>query len=159
MTMPGSEGHRPSRGTEGAEAPGPETPGDRSAITGEAPPGRSGTEPVEQSGDGPEEADLSSSELDREHAERLRRAVSSRSDRRIRARERPDESIWAFLGTFGIVGWTVAVPALAGLAFGAFLDRTTDSERSFTITFLVLGVSVGCLSAWYWVRRESSRDR
>lgn len=115
--------------------------------------------PSGEHGGGEGEATLSSSELDREHAETLRSTVSSKSDRRIRARERPNESIWAFMGTFGIVGWTVAVPALAGLAFGAFLDRTTDSERSFTITFLVLGVTVGCVSAWYWIRRESSRDR
>ena len=97
-------------------------------------------------------------ELDRERAESLRRVVSSKSERRIRSREQPHDSIWAFVGTFGIVGWSVALPTIAGLALGVYLDGRIDSERSFTITFLVLGVSVGCATAWYWIRRESSGD-
>lgn len=74
-------------------------------------------------------------------------------------REGPNESIWAFMGTFGLVGWTVAIPTLAGLALGVFLDNRTESERSFTIMFLVLGIALGCATAWYWIRRESSGDR
>lgn len=63
------------------------------------------------------------------------------------------------MGTFGLVGWTVAIPTLAGLALGVFLDNRTESERSFTIMFLVLGIALGCATAWYWIRRESSGDR
>lgn len=90
--------------------------------------------------------------------EEFRRIVVGKSQRRDRARRRDDESIWAYLGTFGLVGWTVAVPTLLGLALGLFLDgRYSDpAGRSYTITFLVLGVAVGCGLAWYWVRRESS---
>lgn len=115
--------------------------------------------PASEEGSEEGEEALGSAELDREHTEALRRVVSAKSERRIRARERPNESIWAFMGTFGLVGWTVAVPTLAGLAFGVFLDNRTDSERSFAITFLVLGVAVGGATAWYWIRRESSGDQ
>ena len=63
------------------------------------------------------------------------------------------------MGTFGLVGWTVAIPTLAGLALGVFLDNRTESERSVTIMFLVLVIALGCATAWYWIRRESSGDR
>ena len=89
------------------------------------------------------------------HATSLRRTVLRKSVRRERARRRGDESIWAWLGTFGLVGWTVMVPTLLGLAFGAFLDGRIDSTVSFTITFLVVGVGIGVSMAWYWIRRES----
>jgi ATP synthase protein I len=59
------------------------------------------------------------------------------------------------MGMFGLVGWTVAVPTLLGLAFGAFLDGRIDSSVSFTITFLVVGAAIGASMAWYWIRRES----
>jgi ATP synthase protein I len=77
--------------------------------------------------------------------EEFERIVVGKSVRRDTARRRHDESIWSYLGTFGLVGWTVALPTLLGLALGLFLDRT----------FLVLGVTVGCGLAWYWVRKES----
>ena len=115
--------------------------------------------PSSEEGSEEGEEALGSAELDHQRAETLRRVVSAKSERRIRSRERPNESIWAFMGTFGLVGWTVAVPTLAGLALGVFLDNRTDSERSFAITFLILGVAVGGATAWYWIRRESSGDR
>ena len=94
-------------------------------------------------------------ELDRQRSHELRRIILRKSVRRERARRHRRESIWSYLGTYGLVGWTVAVPTLLGLAFGLYLDRRVDSQRSFTITFLVLGLCVGCAMAWYWVRRES----
>lgn len=89
--------------------------------------------------------------------EEFRRIVVGKSQRRTRARSRDDASIWSYLGTFGLVGWTVAVPTLLGLALGLFLDQrfSDPAGRSYTITFLVLGAAVGCGLAWSWVRRES----
>lgn len=97
-------------------------------------------------------------ELGKAHAEELRRIVLRKSVRRERARRRGDDSILAWLGTFGMVGWTVVVPTLAGLAFGIFLDARLDASVSFTITFLLLGAAAGVSMAWYWVRQESQED-
>lgn len=94
-------------------------------------------------------------EAEKAHAEQLRRIVLRKSVRRERARRERDQSIWAWLGTFGLVGWTVAVPTLLGLALGRFLDNRVAGPISFTITFLVVGVAVGIMMAWRWVRNES----
>lgn len=92
---------------------------------------------------------------DRARAEALRRIVLRKTARRERARQRGDESPWAWLGTFGLVGWTVVVPTLLGVAAGVYVDNRVDSRISFTITFLILGAATGLTMAWYWVRRES----
>jgi ATP synthase protein I len=97
-------------------------------------------------------------EAELRRAEELRRVVLHKSLRRERARHRHDESVWAWLGTFGLVGWTVAVPTLLGLALGRFVDDRVETSLSFTITFLVAGAAVGVSMAWYWVRRESEGD-
>ena len=96
-----------------------------------------------------------SGDVARERADELRRIVLHKSVRRARARRHGHDNVWSWMGMFGLVGWTVAVPTLLGLAFGAFLDGRIDSSVSFTITFLVVGAAVGASMAWYWIKRES----
>lgn len=99
--------------------------------------------------------DARSDDPDEERAEALRRAVLHKSMRRQRARQRSDESIWSWMASFGLVGWTVVVPTVVGLAIGRFIDGRTDSTISFTITLLLVGAVVGVAVAWHWVRTES----
>lgn len=95
---------------------------------------------------------------DQIRARSMQRTVLRKSLRRRRARLENEDSVWVWLGTFGLVGWTVMVPTMAGLAFGIFLDNRVDASVSFTITFLIVGVAVGASMAWYWVRQESERQ-
>ncbi len=81
--------------------------------------------------------------------------VGEKSDRRSKARSEKKRGIWFGLGMFGLVGWSVTVPALLLLAVGIWIDRTWDSGYSWTLMLLVLGVGLGCLNAWYWVKKES----
>ena len=103
------------------------------------------------------EDELTAEALDRARSRALRRAVLRKTLRHERAQRRREQSVWSFLGTFGLIGWTVALPTLAGLVFGLFLDDITDTDRSFAITFLVVGAAVGCFAAWYWIKQESRR--
>jgi ATP synthase protein I len=59
---------------------------------------------------------------------------------------------------FGLVGWAVALPTVAGVALGVWLDHRFPSRASWTLTFLLVGVLLGSLNAWFWVQRESRRD-
>jgi ATP synthase protein I len=95
---------------------------------------------------------------ERTRAEALRGIALHKSQRRERARRRGTDNVWSWMGMFGLVGWTVAVPTLLGLALGLFIDNRVESSVSFTITFLVVGVAVGAAMAWYWVRQESRGD-
>ena len=88
------------------------------------------------------------------HDEEFRQAVRDKADRKQRARERQDD-VWFWLGMFGLVGWSVAVPMVIGVAVGMWLDGHTDAPFSWTLTLLAVGLAVGCGVAWYWVRQES----
>lgn len=90
--------------------------------------------------------------------ERLPKAVEKKVRRRLKARQEERRSLWFGLGMFGLVGWAVAVPTLLGIAFGWWLDRKFPGPPSWTLTFLFLGVALGCYNAWQWIKRESGHD-
>jgi hypothetical protein len=54
---------------------------------------------------------------------------------------------------FGIVGWSVTVPLLLGIIFGKWLDRLFPGTHSFTLMFMFAGLCLGCVNAWFWVRK------
>ena len=81
--------------------------------------------------------------------------VGSKATRKIKARGERRHNLWFGLGMFGLVGWAVAVPALAGIALGAWLDGVWPTRISWKIALLFAGITMGCFNAWWWVRRES----
>jgi ATP synthase protein I len=100
-----------------------------------------------------------------EHSERRRRIredfrqkVLRDENRKIKGKRDRDRGVWFGLGMFGLIGWSVAIPALTGLALGAWADTRADTPYSWTLMGLVLGVLLGCFNAWYWVKRELNRD-
>ena len=80
--------------------------------------------------------------------------VGARELRKVRARRSADRTFWVGLGMFGMVGWSVAVPTLAGIVLGLWVDRIRPGPFSWTLALLLAGVTVGCFSAWYWVSEE-----
>ena len=66
----------------------------------------------------------------------LEKTVAEKEDRRLKARRERPHSVWFGLGMFGLVGWSVAIPALAGLAIGVWLDARWPSRVSWTLTLL-----------------------
>lgn len=90
--------------------------------------------------------------------ERFARSVGKKEKRKLRARRERDRGVWFGLGMFGLVGWSVAVPTLLFLALGIWIDRRTTSAYSWTLMLLVVGIAVGCLNAWYWIRTESRAE-
>ena|SRR5512138_3183292 len=88
----------------------------------------------------------------------LAETVARKEARKQRARAEGKQS-WAHgFGMFGMVGWSVAVPTLLGLALGIFIDARTSSGYSWTLMLMVAGLVVGALNAWYWVRKESEGE-
>jgi len=90
---------------------------------------------------------------------RLGREVGRKAERRIRGRKAERRTVWFGLGMFGLVGWAVAIPTLIGVGIGLWLDeRYAQGSVSWTLTFLVIGIGLGCLNAWYWIKQESRND-
>lgn len=84
--------------------------------------------------------------------------IGRKAGRKRRARLAGRQGVWFGLGMFGLVGWSIAVPTLLGIALGAWLDRRLPGPMSFTLAGLLGGLALGCLNAWYWVTRESQHD-
>jgi ATP synthase protein I len=95
---------------------------------------------------------------ERRRVERVHERIGRKADRKLEARREPKRGLWFGLGMFGLVGWSVAIPTLVGVAVGVWLDDTLDGRVSWTLTLLFVGVVLGCLNAWWWVRREGGHD-
>lgn len=90
--------------------------------------------------------------------ERFADEVRAKERRKKRARERGGRGILFGMGMFGLVGWSVAIPTVLALALGIWIDAHYDPRFSWTLMLLVVGIALGCLNAWYWIREESRRS-
>jgi ATP synthase protein I len=90
--------------------------------------------------------------------DRFRDEVGRKAKRKQKAQREEEKSTWFWLGMFGLVGWAIAIPTLAGIALGVWIDTTWPSRVSWTLTLLFVGVVLGCLNAWYWVKQESHHE-
>lgn len=95
--------------------------------------------------------------LRRENA-RLERTIARKAARRAQSLRAGRHSVWFGIGMFGLVGWAVAVPTVAGIALGVWLDRRFPDGPSWALTGLVCGVLLGSFNAWWWVRRTGIQD-
>jgi ATP synthase protein I len=80
--------------------------------------------------------------------------VSSKAQRKITGRK-SQKSIWFVLGMFGMVGWSITLPTLIGIALGVWIDNHIKTPYSWTLILLVIGLFLGCITAWYWIEKES----
>lgn len=84
--------------------------------------------------------------------------IEKAAQRRIAARRDRERSVWYGMGMFGLIGWSVAIPTLLGAALGTWLDDKWPGEYSYVLMFLVTGLIIGCINAWYWVKQVSKNQ-
>ncbi|MFN1834162.1 AtpZ/AtpI family protein [Balneola sp. MJW-20] len=89
------------------------------------------------------------------HKTEIADKVRRKSERRLRAKSENKKGLMFGLGMFGLVGWSVSVPAILGLMLGIWIDTAYPSAYSWTLMLLTAGIITGCLNAWYWVLKES----
>jgi ATP synthase protein I len=89
----------------------------------------------------------------------FRRRIASRAEDRLRARRQRDRTLFHAFASSGMVGWSVVVPTLLGLAVGSRLDRHVPAPWSWSLTLMLGGLALGCWNAWQWiVSRENDQD-
>lgn len=81
-------------------------------------------------------------------------AIGKRESRMLKAKRSKRNGAWFGLGMMGLVGWSVALPTLAGAGIGYWIDSRYPTGFSWTLMLLVGGLMVGSLNAWHWVEKE-----
>jgi ATP synthase protein I len=69
----------------------------------------------------------------KEAEEKMIEGIEHKAARKIRAREEKNRSIWFGLGMFGLIGWSVAILTLIGLAIGIWIDMRWPIRFSWTL--------------------------
>jgi ATP synthase protein I len=87
------------------------------------------------------------------------KAVDIREKRKIRAEKKKQDKFWFGLGMFGLVGWSVAVPTVAGIFIGLWIDIKHPGQYSWTLMLMMIGLVLGCANAWIWISRERDSIR
>jgi F-type H+-transporting ATPase subunit epsilon len=90
-----------------------------------------------------------------EHLETLQETVNKQF--KLLDEQEKNKGIWYGLGMSGLVGWAVTVPTLLGLALGVWIDQHLISSYSWTLMGLIIGITLGCLNAWYWIEKERNK--
>lgn len=80
--------------------------------------------------------------------------IEDAARRKMAARDAPGPSPLRGFGTFGMVGWAVAVPTVGGALIGLWLDRIWPQSHSWTLALLLAGLVLGVVIAWRWIEKE-----
>jgi ATP synthase protein I len=88
----------------------------------------------------------------------LAQQVGTKATRKLKARK-STQSVWLGLGMIGLIGWSVTVPTLLGVALGIWLDKHHPGKHPWTLALLMAGLMIGCLNAWHWVAKEDKEMR
>ncbi len=78
----------------------------------------------------------------------LRDAVHLRRERRERGHREAERSLAQNLAMIGVLGWTIVLPGLLGIALGRWLDRALGTGIMLTSALVFVGLGIGCALAW-----------
>jgi len=75
-----------------------------------------------------------------------------RGERQARWLREGDASVARRLAQIGVLGWIIVMPLLTGVFAGRWLDREFGTGLFWTGPLLMLGLALGCWSAWKWMQ-------
>ena len=84
----------------------------------------------------------------------LTKAVRERRARRESCRTEGEPSMMRFVGQIGVLGWIIVTPTLIGLFVGRWIDRWLGTGIFWSAPLLLVGVALGCWSAWRWMHQQ-----
>ena len=84
--------------------------------------------------------------------------IARQARRKKFTRDNPGPSPLRGIGTFGMIGWSIAVPTVGGAFLGLWLDRAATQAFSWTIALILGGVVLGWAIAAAWVNKEGEGE-
>lgn len=80
--------------------------------------------------------------------------IARQADRMKSRRDNPGPSPLRGIGTFGMIGWSMAVPIVGGAFLGLWLDRVAPQRFSWTLALILAGVVIGGFISAAWIKKE-----
>jgi ATP synthase protein I len=80
--------------------------------------------------------------------------VRRQRQRRQRWLREGEPSVTRFIGQIGVLGCIIVAPTLIGLFIGRWLDHHFGSGIFWSAPLLMIGVAIGCWSAWRWMHAQ-----
>ncbi len=81
-------------------------------------------------------------------------AVRKERKRQQEWQEEGEPSVIRFVGQIGVFGWMIVTPTLIGLFIGRWLDHKLGTGIFWSAPLLLVGVVIGCWSAWKWMHKQ-----
>lgn len=81
----------------------------------------------------------------------LLQSVRRRRSRHENCLRHGEPSFAGYLAQVGVLGWMIVVPTLLGTFLGRWIDHRLGTGIFWTGLLLLLGLALGCWSAWRWM--------
>jgi len=91
-------------------------------------------------------------------SQQIEEKVEREARRKLRARRKQGCTTWFWLGMLGMIGWSMEIPYPVDVVLGRVHRSPPARPVSWTLTRLILGVTIGTLNAQKWIKQESERD-
>ncbi len=86
--------------------------------------------------------------------------IIAKQQRKLKAQKSGSVNIWRGFALFGLVGWSVIIPTLLGVALGVWIDlHYKTGTYSWTLSLLLLGVFIGSILAWKLSKKEAFKNK
>ncbi|MFH1300123.1 MAG: AtpZ/AtpI family protein [Planctomycetota bacterium] len=103
-------------------------------------------------------ADFEPHQLHLHNQSQIEKRIASQEIRKLKAKSEKHHTIWFGLGMFGLIGWSVTIPAVAGALIGMWIDARWPGPYSWSLMLLIGGMTLGCINAWKWLHKEGNFD-
>ncbi|MFD1008436.1 AtpZ/AtpI family protein [Oceanisphaera ostreae] len=91
-------------------------------------------------------------------ADKAAEAMRRSAQRTQQARSTKSVSPLHGFSTFGIIGWSIAVPTVGGAFLGVWLDKIAPQSFSWPMALILGGIMIGGIIAWNWINKEDSKQ-
>jgi len=88
------------------------------------------------------------------HEDPLADAAHTQGERHRRFLLEGEPSVSRRLAQIGVLGWMIVVPMLLGLFIGRWIDGRFEMGLFWTAALMMVGLVIGCWSAWRWVNNS-----